>query len=347
MMTTMTRLAQDGSRGRLPAQHEPRPAVRVTLPALAGPALLYRGHTDAVSSLCWSPDSTRIASCSWDGSVRVWEVGTGGEVLAPLDLGIRLLRLAWSPDERFLVAVGEEGGCCAWQAGDTCPPCMGGPWGGVREVAFSPDGGLLALGGGEGAVELRVVTGDGGEWGIGSAFCLPLVMRVPCGGSGARPVSNRVCALAFSPDGERLAVGGLDETVEICDARTGAGVLTRSGSSQRIVISLAWAPNGRCIAQAATERWLRVWSAVDGDILWQAEAATGWVKRVDWAPGGGRLASACDDGTVQVREAASGRMLCAYRAQASLGDALAWSPDGRLLASAGADGTVLVAEVPG
>jgi len=32
----------------------------------------YRGHTAAVTTVTWSPDSNYIASAGWDHSVQVW-----------------------------------------------------------------------------------------------------------------------------------------------------------------------------------------------------------------------------------------------------------------------------------
>lgn len=37
-----------------------------------------RGHTDAVNGLAFSPDGTRLASISFDGTLRVWEFGAVG-----------------------------------------------------------------------------------------------------------------------------------------------------------------------------------------------------------------------------------------------------------------------------
>lgn len=36
------------------------------------PLSTYRGHTDTVNVVVWSPDGTRIASSSWDKTVQVW-----------------------------------------------------------------------------------------------------------------------------------------------------------------------------------------------------------------------------------------------------------------------------------
>ena len=39
-----------------------------------------RGHAAGVFGVTFSPDGGRIASISWDGTVKLWEVVTGGEV---------------------------------------------------------------------------------------------------------------------------------------------------------------------------------------------------------------------------------------------------------------------------
>jgi hypothetical protein len=58
---------------------------------------------------------------------------------------------------------------------------------------------------------------------------------------------EQVLDVAFSPDGEWIATGGLDYTARIWEARTGQNVATLSGSSSP-AFSVRWSPRGDCLA---------------------------------------------------------------------------------------------------
>lgn len=58
----------------------------------------FRGHTGQVQCLDFSPDGATLASVAHDGTVRIWDVATGGEVRA-FDPRIGPLRaVAFAPD---------------------------------------------------------------------------------------------------------------------------------------------------------------------------------------------------------------------------------------------------------
>jgi WD40 repeat protein len=60
------------------------------------------GHTDTITALAFNPDSTRLASASQDGTVRVWDVATGKNLYVLEDHAPYPLALVFSPDGNLL-----------------------------------------------------------------------------------------------------------------------------------------------------------------------------------------------------------------------------------------------------
>ncbi|OAF98476.1 uncharacterized protein CC84DRAFT_1238634, partial [Paraphaeosphaeria sporulosa] len=53
------------------------------------------GHSDQLTSVAFSPDSTRLASASTDGTVKVWDAGSGA-CLQTLDIGYPLQTMSFN-----------------------------------------------------------------------------------------------------------------------------------------------------------------------------------------------------------------------------------------------------------
>ena len=64
----------------------------------AGRLIKGAGHSSWVWSAAWSPDGTKIATGSHDGTVRVWNSSSGSTLLTLTGHGLMVLCVAWSPD---------------------------------------------------------------------------------------------------------------------------------------------------------------------------------------------------------------------------------------------------------
>ena len=82
----------------------------------AHPISIYTGHQDFVTSLDWSPDGTRLASASRDGTVRIWDVRAGKTTLIYRGHRNEVLTVAWSPNGKMLASAGRDGTVQVWNA---------------------------------------------------------------------------------------------------------------------------------------------------------------------------------------------------------------------------------------
>ena len=72
--------------------------------------------------------------------------------------------------------------------------------------------------------------------------------------------TGAIFALAFSPDGSRLASGSDDHSIRLWDMRTGKERLQLRGH-ENYVHDLAFSPDGETLASAGADDSVRLWSS--------------------------------------------------------------------------------------
>jgi WD40 repeat protein len=155
--------------------------------------------------------------------------------------------------------------------------------------------------------------------------------------------SLRVFAVAWNPDGIRLAISGKHGMVRIWDPRTSHDVAHLYGHS-RSVNAIAWHFDGIRLATASNDGTARVWSAATGEELVRIEARVPLI-RLAWHPDGERLSAVGIDGTVLLFSSASGEELARHKLNVRDLSCAAWHPSGERLVCGGNDGILRVVEV--
>ena len=154
----------------------------------------------------------------------------------------------------------------------------------VRSVAFSPDSGTLAAGIGSDIRLWEVDTGQPRTGWEAQAF---------------------VRSVAFSADGETLASGGADHAIRLWDVETGQLEAVLEGHAGEVE-SVAFSPDGRTLASGAGDYTVRLWDLESRQTV-VLQGHSGWVGSVAFSPDGRTLASGSWDGSVRLWDAQTGQ----------------------------------------
>lgn len=194
----------------------------------------------------------------------------------------------------------------------------------INELAWSPDGEMLASASYDGYNPVRIWSTKSGE----------LLQTV-------RKHADAVYTVAWSPDGETLASASGDGIILLWSVRVGKLLRSYKGHADA-VYSIAWSPDGQTLASGSldTSAPIRLWSVQSGALLETLKpTASNQAWSVAWSPDGLWIAAATGSETgVWKADNTSSTWLTDLNTQVSV----AWSHDGLMLASASDNGEILI-----
>lgn len=153
-----------------------------------------------------------------------------------------------------------------------------------------------------------------------------------------------VTAVAYSPDGLRIASGSRDGALRIWGVSTAICVVGPLRAHTEKIDSVTFSPNGRWIVSRSKDGVVHLWDATSGDL--EHHAVIDSSSATAFSPDGLLCASGFGDGTVRVWDWSTKQTVFAS-GPSELGHggaavtSLAFSPDGRCLASFSQHGLVI------
>jgi len=266
---------------------------------------------------------------AWDnnsGPISITQAGRVVTLPYPLD---QLYDIRISPDEKCIVVFIEGyAGLHLWD---------------LRRIDSDPS--LIILGGDTVLAHTISFSSDGRYLASGSRDCTIQIWDVDSGHETAQPVQESgVNVVAVSPDNVFIACGRENNSLYVCDVRTGSTWLPPLNGHESQVSSVAFSSDGQILASGSEDNTIRLWRAQTGAPI--GEPLTGHqssVRAVTFSPDAQWLASGSDDKTVLVWDVATGRsmdfapMVCEDKVSA-----VAFWPSGQVLAAGDIKGHIFL-----
>jgi WD40 repeat protein len=319
-----------------------------------------KGHDGLIHSVAFSNDGKFLATASVDGTVKIWDFGTGKEtqVLKSAAPGSPVNTVAFNKDGTVVATGSQDDAIRLWNPkdGKAVKELKGAHKGGVSSIAFSPDGTLLASGGADKAVKL---------WDVKEAKELKNL--------GAHKES--VYSVAFNPAGTELASCGNDGVIKIWDVKGQKEIKSMMVDLPKPAVKIepkkeepkkdpkdkkdakkdtkkkemkkeapkelrdaftvvAFTPDGKQILSVGHDKYLRFWNIAEGKETKKLGPTKDWIFGLAVSKDGKNVATAGYGGSLRVYDIATGNEIYDdVKAKADrrywITYCVAFSPDGK------------------
>ena len=327
----------------------------------------FKGHTNGVSLVLFSPDGKYIASGSGSkyGTIKLWSVASG-ECLKTFTGHTRGVKsLSFSPDGKYIASGDYDRTIKLWEVETgRCIKTLN-----VHQVSFSPDGKYFA----SASKDAKYISSLGEDktiklWEVETGRCIKTLIghtrnvEVVCFSPDGRYLAsasgifeetikiwrmddykciktlkhyaNNLESLSFSPDGKYIALRKSLNKVIWFEVATGKRIKEISEKPD----SYSFSPDGKYIA-SGLEKKIKIWEVETGEFVNTLSGAAFWVKSLSFSPDSKYIASEYYR-TIKLWEVETGDCTKTFKGHTNTVKAVSFSPDGKYIASGSDDKTI-------
>ncbi|CUA73227.1 Telomerase protein component 1 [Rhizoctonia solani] len=250
----------------------------------------FKGHSDLVLAVRFSPDGTRVVSSSLDHTTRVWNVQDSSTIVVPIEGGVGIVNsVAFSLDGLCIASGYQDGTLLIWCSLTGAP--LIGPLTGhtaIRQVKYASHGRWVAV-----CTRNSIVTRNAEDG---------KTLQVFLANSNDAPYSS----MDISPDCMRVASATIENNIYLWDVESGDMLLgplspVKIAYDYEPFVSISFSPDGSRLASSSPDRSLCVWDTQTGTLLdGPMKGHTDSITSLSFSPDGSYIISGSHDNTLRL-----------------------------------------------